>query len=339
MFSNLAMKLNVFRRVMTEDTQDLPENVSSSAADQNFDKLFESVSKPNKTKLGGTQTQPNKSTIEKRVSSNKVEPPKRPNFRQQEFSIHRSKTGSYYATKAARSSSSIKDLKHEKEKSPTPEHGIRKRKFINTVNGATEDDSLEAKDNAKTNLEDDGLGWCQIVYYILTLQFLRDLVIVTFNICKQRFELLVECYILCPVRNTRDRIKSIIDSIRTWCFQQLDIYLIHPIDYIRNSYISPIYRHSCNLIQNLVWCFTNSKKYCVVLFDVICLRIAKLAENFRHYFAVLFLTNCLPENYSMAYHLFALFRLVLGTLYPAYASYKAVRTKNVREYVSTNFYI
>lgn len=32
------------------------------------------------------------------------------------------------------------------------------------------------------------------------------------------------------------------------------------------------------------------------------------------------------------------FRLVFGTLYPAYASYKAVRTKSVKEYVSTFVY-
>lgn len=41
---------------------------------------------------------------------------------------------------------------------------------------------------------------------------------------------------------------------------------------------------------------------------------------------------------AMTYPLFALLRLVLGTLYPAYASYKAVSTKNVREYVSILVY-
>lgn len=32
-------------------------------------------------------------------------------------------------------------------------------------------------------------------------------------------------------------------------------------------------------------------------------------------------------------------RLLFGTLYPAYASYKAIRTKNVKEYVSLIFFI
>ena len=52
-------------------------------------------------------------------------------------------------------------------------------------------------------------------------------------------------------------------------------------------------------------------------------------------FAVLFWLWPLPD---MTYPLFAILRLVLGTLYPAYASFKAVRTKNVREYVSIHYF-
>lgn len=37
---------------------------------------------------------------------------------------------------------------------------------------------------------------------------------------------------------------------------------------------------------------------------------------------------------KMSAFVYCAFRLVFGTLYPAYASYKAVKTKNVKEYVS-----
>lgn len=33
----------------------------------------------------------------------------------------------------------------------------------------------------------------------------------------------------------------------------------------------------------------------------------------------------------------SVFRLVFGTLYPAYSSYKAVKSKDVKEYVSISF--
>ena len=38
--------------------------------------------------------------------------------------------------------------------------------------------------------------------------------------------------------------------------------------------------------------------------------------------------------HSLAKYFYSYYRLIFGTLYPAYASYKAIKNKNIKEYVS-----
>lgn len=64
--------------------------------------------------------------------------------------------------------------------------------------------------------------------------------------------------------------------------------------------------------------------------EVLLVRLLKLSVSSTGLLILVF-TFILPR--SLSYILYSTYRLVFGTLYPAYASYKAVRTASVKEYV------
>lgn len=347
------MKIHIFRQLFTGEFETTPEDSESPTDEQ-------SLKEDQKELIGRKERQTIQFGDEKCLANVNAPQEKRSrswNTHHRKVSVYRSKTGSIYATKTSTHKSCTRDndgIKRQKEKSPTAQRARQRTGVIKTTTNLAED--IKIKNEVQNRL-----GYVEIVYYILTLQFLLDFVILvfntfkryiqsfidyyiyrpvrrTFNTFKRYIKSFIDCYIYCPVRRTYNQVKSFIQIIKNWCVYKFHTYLIQPIEYIGHSFVIPSYRLSCSLISNVHWCLKNSKKYCVLLIEVLCLRISKLAENFRHYFAVILLIKIIPEDYSMAYHLFALFRLVLGTLYPAYASYKAVRTKNVREYVSSLHY-
>ena len=330
MFSQIAMKLDAFCQIVMgeQQFQDTPDE---------FDSLFKEQETSRRDSRKAKIQQLGKEEHEKSapIKANERRQSKSVNSNERgEVSVYRSKTGSIYATAGPKiCKRDNNEIKPKKDESPI-KLSVKQRVIRKTPKKPETGPATETKEKQKR-----GFHLIETLYYILTLQFLRDGFILLFNFVKLWIQSTIDYYIFQPLRNTRDRIKYCVEFTRNWLRQKLDLYLLNPIHFVQHSYVIPVYQHSYNFISTVHWCLTNSKKYCVTLLEVLCLRIAKLAENFRHYFAVLFLTNIVPENYSMAYHLFALFRLVLGTLYPAYASYKAVRTKNVREYVSISYTI
>lgn len=68
----------------------------------------------------------------------------------------------------------------------------------------------------------------------------------------------------------------------------------------------------------------------------LCRRINRCIPRvtFANFSVIIVLVSVLTPKMISYFLLYPICRLVFGTLYPAYASYKAVRTKNLKEYVS-----
>lgn len=102
------------------------------------------------------------------------------------------------------------------------------------------------------------------------------------------------------------------NSIKSVAF--LHVSTLHPVQYERRSY--------------------QLKMYDTSLCSVLLGSVLHMKPSFFHLglFLVVLVVTCHKAITYLV--LYPFFRLLFGTLYPAYASYKAVRTKNVKEYVS-----